>query len=94
MSAALSPSPDRLAALADDPWFILGAYFFAFFPWSVLNGLDYISEKWRTVRRTRNLARTHVVLTVFPMMYVATYAESQRRDGDYKEMAAAWRLFS
>ncbi len=55
----------------------------------MLNGLDYISEKWRTVRHTRKLARIHAVLTVLPMLYVATYAEAQRRDSDYKEMAAA-----
>ncbi len=54
-----------------------------------MNNVDFISEKWRTCRRTRNLARIHVASSIFPIIYVAVYAEAQRRDGDNKELGAA-----
>ena len=47
---------DFLRDHADNIWFVLGAYFFAFFPWAIMNNIDFISEKWRTCRRTRTLA--------------------------------------
>ncbi len=54
-----------------------------------MSNIDFISEKWPTCRRTRNLARTYVVSSIFPIIYVAVYAEAQRRDGDDKELGAA-----
>ncbi len=80
---------DYLQEYAGNRWFVLGAYFFAFFPWAILNNVDFISEKWRTCRRTRNLARIHIASSIFPIVYVAVYAEAQRRDGDNKELGAA-----
>ncbi len=80
---------DFLKEHADNIWFVLGAYFFAFFPWGIINNIDFISEKWRPCRRTRRLAYTHLALSVFPIIYVAVYAEAQRRDEDNKEYGAA-----
>ena len=80
---------DYLKENAGNIWFVLGAYFFAFFPWMVMNNIDYISEKWRTCRRTRKLAHIHVASSILPIIYVAVYAEAQRRDGDSKELGAA-----
>ncbi len=80
---------DYLKDIAGNRWFVLGAYFFAFFPWMVMSNIDFISEKWRTCRRTRNLARIHIASSVFPIIDVAVYAEAQRRDGDDKELGAA-----
>ncbi len=80
---------DYLKSNADNIWFVLGAYFFAFFPWAILNNIDFISEKWRTCRRTRNLARIQLVSYILPVIYVAVYAEAQRRKEDNKEFAAA-----
>ncbi len=54
-----------------------------------MSNIDFISEKWRTCRRTRNLAYIHVASSIFPIIYVAVYAEAQRRDGDDKELGAA-----
>ncbi len=54
-----------------------------------MNNIDFISEKWRTCRRTRNLARMHLAASIIPIIYVAMYAEAQRRDNDYKEFGAA-----
>ena len=84
-----SATPTRLAAIADNTWFVLGAYFFAFFPWTVMHNIDFISEKWRTVRRTRKLAYAHLVSSVVPCLYVAVYAEAQRQKNDSKELGAA-----
>ncbi len=54
-----------------------------------MNNIDFISEKWRTCRRTRNLARIHFASYITTIIYVAVYAEAQRRDEDYKEFGAA-----
>ncbi len=80
---------DYLKDNADNIWFILGAYFFAFFPWMIMNDIDFISEKWRTCRRTRKLAHIYIASSIIPIIYVAVYAEAQRRDEDNKELAAA-----
>ncbi len=80
---------DYLKEYSNNIWFVLGAYFFAFFPWSIMNNIDFVSEKWRTCRRTRKLAHIHVASSIFPIIYVAVYAEAQRRDGDNKEFGAA-----
>ncbi len=84
-----APQIDYLREVADNRWFVLGAYFFAFFPWAIMNNVDFISEKWRTCRRTRDLAHIHVESSIFPIIYVAVYAEAQRRDGDDKELGVA-----
>ncbi len=39
-------------------------------------------------RRTRNLARIHLASSIFPVLYVAVYAEAQRRMNAYKEFSA------
>ena len=54
-----------------------------------MHNIDFISEKWRTCRRTRRLAHIHLASSIFPIIYVAVYAEAQRRDGDNKELGAA-----
>ena len=79
----------RLSSMADNTYFVLGAYFFAFFPWAVMNNIDFITDKWRTIRRTRTLAFIHILSSVVPVLYVAVYAEAQRRDKDSKELGAA-----
>ena len=78
-----------LSSIADNTYFVLGAYFFAFFPWAVMHNIDFISEKWRTVRRTRTLAYVHMISSVVPCFYVAVYAEAQRQNKDSKELGAA-----
>ncbi len=88
-SMATTPPQSGLVAISDNTLFVLGAYFFAFFPWGVISNVDFISEKWRTVRRTRQLSRIHLVLSVLPITYVAVYAEAQRQAGDSKELGAA-----
>ncbi len=80
---------DLLRDLADNIWFVLGAYFFAFFPWAIMHNIDFISEKWRKCSRTRILARIHLVSSIFPIIYVAVYAEAQRRAEENTEFGAA-----
>ena len=79
----------RLAEISGNRYFVLGAYFFAFFPWAVMSNIDFISEKWRTIRRTRKLAYVHMLSSVVPLIYVAVYAEAQRQAKDEKELGAA-----
>ncbi len=84
-----APQTDLLKNLAENFWFVLGAYFFAFFPWTIMSNFDFISEKWRKCRRTRTLARWHLAALILPIIYVVVYTEAQRRSNDYKEFAAA-----
>ncbi len=74
---------------ADNIWFVLGAYFFAFYPWALMARVDFISGKLRTCRLTRQLARIYVASFIFPIIYVTVYAEAQRQANDYKEFGAA-----
>ncbi len=83
------PQTDFLKDNADNIWFVLGAYVLAFFPWMVMHEFDFISEKWRTCRRTRTLARRHIASSIIPIIYVALYAEAQRRAEDNKKLGAA-----
>ncbi len=54
-----------------------------------MSNVDFISGKWRTVRRTRRLGWFHLGLSIVPVIYVGIYAEAQRRAGDAKELGAA-----
>ena len=85
-----APVPQTyLAKLAENTFFVLGAYFFAFFPWAVMHNIDFISDKWRTVKRTRRHAYRHLFSSVVPCIYVAVYAEAQRQNNDSQELGAA-----
>ena len=79
-----SVTDTRLASIADNTYFVLGAYFFAFFPWAVMHNIDFISEKWRTIGRTRTVSSAHVLPSVVPCLYVAVYAEAQRQKKNSK----------
>ena len=54
-----------------------------------MTNIDYISEKWRPIRRIHRHGYIHLVSSVFPIVYVGVYAEAQRRSGDWKECGAA-----
>ncbi len=54
---------DYRTEIAGNRWFLLGAYFFA-----SMNNVDFISEKWRTCRRTHNLAHIHVASSIFQII--------------------------
>ena len=89
-TSALTEMPvDRLADIADNRIFVIGAYFFAFAPWGLISSIDFLSEKWRSIQHTRNLVRMHIICSILPVFYVAVYAEAQRRNGDFKEYGAA-----
>ncbi len=66
-----------------------GGMFFRTFPWVFSNNFDFISEKWRTCRRTRNLAYIHVASSTVAILYLTLYAEVHRRVGNNKELGAA-----
>ena len=54
-----------------------------------MSNIDFISEKWRSIRRTRRLAYIHTISSIVPLIYVAVYAEAQRQAQDEKELGAA-----
>lgn len=78
-----------LATIAEHWLFVVIAYFCVFLPWAILNAFDFISNKWRTVKRTRRLGRRYLILLFLPICYVSIYAEAQRQIGNYQEMCAA-----
>ena len=51
--------------------------------------VDFITEKWRTVRWIPTLAYTHILSSIIPCSYVAVCAEAQRQNKDSKELGAA-----
>lgn len=83
------PQPTGFAALADHPGIVVVAYFAAFFPWGVLQGLDFISPRWHKVRNIRRKGYFHLAVSIPPLGYVLFYSHVQRMSGDYKEMSAA-----
>ena len=87
MDSAAPTGP--LVEISGNRYFVLVAYFFAFFPWALMSNIDFISEKWRTIRRTRRLASIHKISSIEPLIYVAVYAEAQRQAEDEKELGAA-----
>ena len=56
--------------------------------------INFITEKRRTVRRTRMLSKVHLVLSVVSALYIVVYAEVQRRAKDSKELGAALAALS
>ena len=84
-----SATNSRLESIANNTYFVLNAYFFAFFPWAVMHVIDFISEKCRTVRQTRKLAHTNMLLSMFPCFSVEVYTEAQRQNNNSKELGAA-----
>ncbi len=54
-----------------------------------MSNIDFISGKWRTVRRTRQYGLLHRVLSMLPVIYITIYAVAQARAEDAKELGAA-----
>lgn len=54
-----------------------------------MQNVDFISEKWRTVRYTRHLGYVHLAFSIVPLPYIVFYAHLQQISSDYKEMMAA-----
>jgi len=80
---------EEKAHLANQFWVIVLAYTFVILPWGFLYNVDFISEKWRTVYRTRFLAYVHMFFAIVPMPFIIFYAHLQQTSEDYKEMMAA-----
>lgn len=51
-----------------------------------MNNVDFISDKWRTIRHTRHLGKVHFIFTIIPLPCIVFYAHLQRLSGDFKEM--------
>lgn len=82
-------SPEGIAKLADNPGIVAGAYVSAFLPWAVLYAFDFISAKWKSIKRTRRAGHFHLTVSLPPVAYIVFYVHLQRISGDFKEMWAA-----
>jgi len=80
---------EEKAHLANQWWVVVLAYTFVILPWGLLYNIDFISEKWRTVHRTRFLGWVHMTFAIAPMPFIIYYAHLQQSSEDYKEMMAA-----
>ena len=83
------PKLEGLAKFSEHPAIIVAAYLVVIFPWGVIQNIDFISEKWRTVRHTRHLGYFHLALSIVPLPYIIFYAHLQRISSDFKEMMTA-----
>ena len=84
------PRLEGLAPLADNPTVvIIIAYLIVIFPWGMIQNIDFITEKWRTITHTRNLGYMHLAFCLAPLPYIVFYTHLQRISGDFKEMMTA-----
>ena len=81
--------PPQTPVIADYWVTILTAYSLGFVPWAFLVLFDFISPKWKSIRRTRHFGYLHAITAIIPMMVVIVYAYFQGTSGDYKEMMTA-----
>jgi len=81
--------PKGFAKYSEDPRIIVFVYFVVIFPWTILYNVDFITEKWRTVRHTRKLGIIQLLIALLPMPFVLIYAILQFISKDYKEMMTA-----
>eukprot|EP00171_Calliarthron_tuberculosum_P002857 IDg2857t1 len=86
---ASSACSGRLVCLANNPFIVFAAYIAAFLPLTVIYALDFISPKWKSVRKTRHEGIVYLFSSIPPLAYVIFYIHLQNLDKDYKEMAAA-----
>jgi len=83
------PKLEGIAFLAEDPAIVVVAYLIVIFPWGIMQNVDFISEKWRTITHTRHLGYLHLAFMLIPLPYIIFYAHLQRISSDYKEMMTA-----
>lgn len=83
------PTPVGIAQFAEHPAVVIPAYLVVIFPWGIIQNIDFISDKWRTVRQTRHLGYVHLALSIIPLPFIVFYAHLQQISGDYKEMMAS-----
>lgn len=83
------PKLDGLAVFAEHPAIVILAYLIVIFPWGITQNVDFISDKWRTIRHTLHLGYLHLAFSIVPLPYIIFYAHLQRISGDYKEMMTA-----
>eukprot|EP00171_Calliarthron_tuberculosum_P020469 IDg20469t1 len=79
----------ELVCLADNPGIVFGAYIAAFLPLTIIYALDFISPKWKSIRKTRHDGIVYLVSSILPLAFVVFYIHLQKLAEDYKEMAAA-----
>lgn len=83
------PELAGLVHLAGHPAIIITVHLVVIFPWGIIQNVDFISEKWRTIAHTRHLGYLHLALTFIPLPYIMFYAHLQQISKEYKEMMAA-----
>lgn len=68
---------------------ILPAYLFSLLPWTVVQAFDYISPKWRRVKKLRAVGRIQCVTICMGICIISPYIYLQFQACDYKEACTA-----
>ncbi len=76
-------------SLADNIFFVLFVYLLVIGVWSAACNHDFISAKWKSVKKTRRRGLTHFFVITLPMAYILAYICIQSKSGDFKEVGAA-----
>ncbi|PXF41917.1 hypothetical protein BWQ96_08369 [Gracilariopsis chorda] len=79
----------KIAALSDKWYIVIPAYVAAFMPWTAFSTKDFISDKWKTVRRTRTDGYINLLCSIIPAIYILFYATTQYTANDWQEGSAA-----
>lgn len=78
----------QLCVRGESPWFVFCAYFFALLPLAIVYVLDFITEKWKTIRATRREGYWHFFITLVCLPFLLYFIHLQRCIGNYTEMGA------
>lgn len=85
----MSRKKTMFEVLAERSAIVVLAYDFGFVPWGFLVLVDYISGKWKSVRRTRRIGYSCLFFSIGPMLAVVAYAAVHGLAQDYQEMMTA-----
>ncbi|PXF40635.1 hypothetical protein BWQ96_09649 [Gracilariopsis chorda] len=79
----------ELAALSDVFYIVVLAYIAAFMPWTAFSAKDFISDKWKSTRHTRQAGYINLLFAIVPACYIVLYCRVQFFALDWKEGCAA-----
>lgn len=89
MANCLCDTPSTgFARWAEHSGWVIGTYMAAFLPWALMQTIDLISHRWRTIFATRLYGYGFLIVSIIGLGLVLFYLVLQRQAQDYKEMAA------
>lgn len=78
-----------VCARGGSPWFVFGAYIFALLPLAIVYALDFITEKWKTVKTTRREGYLDLFISVACLSFLLYFIQQQKCIENDTEMGAA-----